>query len=97
MDEFLVIRVMNEATLRVLKKNGENTYKNELIKEYLKDRGFFYKITKKNAFKILAMVGVNPSQLDNMYNKLVNKVVFDRLCSEKQLDINNKNLVIKFY
>lgn len=47
MDEFIVIKVMNEAMQRLLESRGENSLKNQKIKEYLQDEAFFYKISKK--------------------------------------------------
>lgn len=89
-------KVINEATLKALQRNGKNCEKNLKIKEYLNDEAFFYKIDKNNALKILLMIGVKSDQIEIVYNKLVNISVFYRLINEKKININDKNIIIKF-
>lgn len=96
MDEFVVIKVMNEAMQRLLESKRENSLKNQKIKEYLQDEAFFYKISKKSAFKILLAVGVKSEQLENTYKKLIEPSVYYRLVREGKIDINDKCLVIKY-
>lgn len=47
MDEFVVIKVMNEAMLRLKKSKNEDSTKNEKIKEFLQDEAIFFKIRKE--------------------------------------------------
>lgn len=96
MDEFIVIKVMNEATKRLLESKHEDSIKNQKINEYLKDEAFFYKISKESAFKILLAVGVKSEQLENTYKKLISPSVYYRLVREGKIDINDKSLVIKY-
>lgn len=96
MDEFVVIKVMNEAMQRLLESKGENSLKNQKIKEFLQDEAFFYKISKKNAFKLLRAVGVKSEQLQTTYMKLIEPSVYYRLVREKKIDVNDKSLVIKY-
>lgn len=96
MDEFIVIKVMNEATKRLLESKHEDSIKNQKINEYLKDEAFFYKISKQNAFKILLAVGVKSEQLENTYKKLISPSVYYRLVREGKININDRSIVIKY-
>lgn len=73
MDEFIVIKVMNEATLRLKKNKNEDCTKNEKIKEFLQDKDFFFKISKENAIKVLQIVGVANDKLEEVYLKLTKR------------------------
>ena len=46
MDEFIVIKVMNEATLRLKKSKNEDFSINDKIKQLLQDEAIFFKIKK---------------------------------------------------
>lgn len=72
MDEFVVINVMNEAMIRLKRSKNQDASKNEKIKEFLKDRDFFFKINKDNAIKVLGYVGVADDKLEETYKKLTN-------------------------
>ena len=73
MDEFIVIKVMNEAMLKQKKRNNEDCTINEKIKKYLNDKEFFLKIDKDVALKVLTQVGVTNSKLEETYKKLTTK------------------------
>ena len=96
MDEFIVIKVMNEAMQRLLESKGESSIKNQKIKEYLLDEAIFYKINKEKTLKILIAVGVKSEQLETTYKKLVNPSVYYRLVREGKINTNDKSLVIKY-
>ena len=49
MDEFFVIKVMNEAMQKLLESKGENSLLNQKINKCLQDESFFYKINKEIA------------------------------------------------
>ena len=70
MNEFIVVKVMNEAMLRLKKSKNEDCTKNEIIKKYLEDENFFNKIGKNKAMKILEYVGVTEDKLEETYDKL---------------------------
>ena len=89
MDEFTVIKVMNEATLR-LKKN-----KNEELKKYLEDEALFFRIKKEHAIEILNSVGVAEDKLEEIYQKLTNKEMYDKLIKNGKIN-SSDNLVIKY-
>lgn len=73
MDEFVVIKVMNEATIRLKKSKNEDCTKNEKINEFLQDKNFFFKISKENALKVLRLVGVANDKLEEVYLKLTKR------------------------
>ncbi len=95
MDEFIVIKVMNEATIKLLKDKNKNCSINLKIKDFLQDEAFFFKISKDNAYKILFNVGVKKEQLDNVYNKLISPMVYYSLLKRNIIKPNDK-LVIKY-
>ena len=95
MNEFLVIKIMNEAMLRLHKSKNENYVQNEKINEYLKDEAFFFKIHKNIAIKILVCVGVAEDKLELTYLKLVKKEVYDKLIKEHKIKATD-NLVVKY-
>lgn len=96
MDEFILIKVMNEAMQRLLKDKGENTEKNDKIEEFLQDEAIFYKISKEHAFKVLTSVGVVKEELDNIYGKLVCPAKYFKLINENKLNPNDPAIRIKF-
>lgn len=73
MDEFIVVKVMNEAMLRLKKNKNEDYSINERIRHDLEDRELFLKISKKDALMILSDVGVSNGKLEEMYEKLMAK------------------------
>lgn len=95
MNEFVVIKVMNEATLRLLKSKNENYEKNEKLKEYFKDEAFFFKIDKEKALKVLIIVGVSNDKLEETYQKIISKNMYDTLVREGKIN-NNDNLIVKY-
>lgn len=95
MDEFIVIKVMNEAMLRLKDSKNEDSSFNEKIKEYLQDEAFFFKINKENAFKVLIGVGVLDEKLEETYQKLIPKSTYDRLL-QKGVIKTTDNLTVKY-
>ena len=76
MDEFIIIKVMNEAMIKLKKSKNENYTVNETIKQYLEtDEDLFFKISKNNALQILTSVGVADDKLEETYIKLMNKKI----------------------
>lgn len=95
MDEFVVIKVMNEAMIKLLKSKNENCNTNLKIKEFLQDEAFFFKINKNNAYKILLSVGVKKEQLEQTYQKLISPIVYYNLIKKGTISATDK-LVIKY-
>lgn len=77
MNEFNIIKIMNEATIRLKKSKNEDYDVNNKIKECLEDREFFYKIKKETAIRILICVGVSQDKLEETYQKLISKKIDD--------------------
>lgn len=71
MNEFIVVKVMNEAMLRVKKSNNQDYSINEKIKNDLQDEELFTKIDKDEAIELLHNVGVAEDKLEEMYEKLI--------------------------
>lgn len=74
MDELIVIKVMNEAMLRLKKGKNEDYSIHEKIDECLKDKDFFLKAKKDTAMKVLLSVGVSKDKLEETYGKLIKKI-----------------------
>ena len=96
MDEFIVVDVMNEAMIKTLKDKKGKIEENLKIKEYLKDRAFFFKISKKNALEILKKVGVREEQLENVYSKLIAESVYRNLLNSGEIKEDDEKIVIKY-
>lgn len=96
MDEFKVIVVMNDAMLKLLKDKNKNYEKNLKIKEYLKDKAFFFKINELNAYKILEAVGVKKEQLEKVYKKLIAPTMFYDLLNRGIIKVDDQDLMIKY-
>lgn len=95
MDEFIVIKVMNESMLRLKRDKNMDYTINEKIKELLEDEGLFFRIRKENAIKTLASVGVANDKLEEVYKKLTNKNMYDKLVREGKINTTDK-LAIKY-
>ncbi len=95
MDEFIVIKVMNEAMLRLKKNKNEDYKKNEELKKYLEDEALFFRIKKAYAIEILNIVGVAEDKLEETYQKLTNKEMYDKLIKNGKIN-SSENLVIKY-
>ena len=96
MNEYIIIKVMNEATIKSLKRKGENYLINEKIKKCLEDESFFFKIDKKMAIEILSQIGIKAESIENVYQKLINQSEYKRLINEKKIEPNDKNIIIKY-
>ena len=95
MDEFIVIKVMNEAMLRLKKSKNENYVINDKIKKYLEDEALFFKIKKDSAIKILTCVGVAEDKLEVTYLKLIRKEMYDKLIKNGKIKATD-NLVVRY-
>lgn len=96
MNEFVVVDVMNEAMIETLKNKNENFDSNLRIREYLKDKAFFFKISKKNAIEILKRVGVKEEQLENVYSKLIAEKSYRDLLNSGEIKENDESIIIKY-
>ena len=58
MNEFEIIKLMNETTKVYLNKKNEPSEKNEKIQRLLEnDEAFFFKIEKEKALNVLKIIG----------------------------------------
>ena len=83
MDKFTIIKIMNEAMIRLKISKNENCEKNEKIK-------------KKTAIKVLINVGVNEEKLEETYQKLTEKNIYDNLIRKGKIDPKNDTLIVKY-
>ncbi len=91
MDEFIIIKVMNESMLRLKKSKNKDYTVNEKIKELLEDEALFFRISKKNAINLLISVGVADDKLEEVYKKLTNNEMFDKLVEKGKINkVDNK-------
>lgn len=95
-DTFNVIIIMNEAKIKLAKEKDTSYDANLQIRELLKDRAYFYKINKEDAYKILRSVGVLEEMLPETYVKLVNREIYDNLVISRKLNPNDSDIIIKF-
>lgn len=96
MDEFKVVVVMNEATLKLLKDKNSNYEENLKIQKYLEDEAFFFKISKELAYNILENVGVRQESLETVYKKLIEPNMFYQLLNSGKIKADDNNLIIKY-
>ena len=96
MDKFVIIKIMNEAMLRLKMSKNEDCEKNEKIKEFLEDEALFFKIKKETAMKILTSVGVNEEKLEETYQKLTERSMYDNLLRKGKIDLKSDNLIVKY-
>lgn len=94
-DEFKVISVMNDATLKVLMDKNADYQENLKIKEYLKDEALFFKIDQTNAYKILLSVGVKQEKLEKVYKKLTSADTYFHLLNTGKIK-DNDDLILKY-
>ena len=95
-DEFKVIKIMNEAKIEILKEKNINCDLNIKIKEKLEDEAFFFKIKKEETFEILKNIGVKEDQMEKVFNNLVSADRFFFLIKKGVIAINDNNLIIKY-
>lgn len=95
MDEFIIIKVMNESMLRLKKDKNRDYTINKKIKELLEDETLFFRIIKRNAISLLDSVGVANDKLEEVYKKLTDKKIYNKLVEEGKINANDK-LTIKY-
>ena len=95
MDKFVVIKVMNEAMIRLRRSKNEDCEKNEK-KKFLEDEALFFKIKKETAIRILISVGVKTEKLEETYQKLIEKDVYENLIRKGKINSNDNKLIVKY-
>ncbi len=93
MNEFEIIKLMNETTKVYLNKKKETSEKNEKIQRLLEnDEAFFFKIEKEKALNVLKIIGVGKENMEEEYAKLTSQKEFCRL-RDKGIKIDDSFIV----
>ena len=93
MNEFEIIKLMNETTKVYLNKKNEPSEKNEKIQRLLEnDEAFFFKIEKEKALNVLKIIGVGKENMEEEYTKLTSQKEFCRL-RDKGMKIDDSFIV----
>ena len=85
MNQIEIINIMNEAMIKFLKEKNMDYSANVEIRENLKDEAYFFKIDKIKAYKILEIIGVKKSQLEEVYKKLISPNRFYELVQKGKI------------
>ena len=96
MDKFVVIKVMNEAMLRLKREKNEDCEKNETIKKFMDDEALFFRIKKETAINVLRCVGVNEEETEKTYQELTNKSTYDSLVRKGKINPNDEKILKKY-
>lgn len=96
MNKFEIIKIMNEATLRLKKSKNENCETNEMIKKFLQDETIFFKLDKETALNMLINVGVNKEKLNETYENLISRNVYNEFVKLGKIDPTDTKLIIKY-
>lgn len=96
MNKFIVIKIMNEAMLRLKMSKNEDCEKNKKIKEFLEDEALFFKIKKEIAIKILISVGVIEDKIEETYQELIKKSTYDDLIMKGKINPQDKQIIITY-
>ena len=93
---FECLNILNETNINYkIKKKMDCTFDIE-IRNMLKDETVFFKIPKRKAYQILQYIGIKNEFIDNAYNKLISPEIFYDLLYYKKIDINDKNLLVRY-
>lgn len=93
MNEFEIIKLMNEANKVYLNKMNEPSEKNQKIQRLLEnDEAFFFKIEKEKALNVLKIIGVGKENMEEEYAKLTSQKEFCRL-RDKGIKIDDSFIV----
>lgn len=93
---FECLNIMNETNINYkIEKKLDCTFDIE-IRDMLKDEAVFFKIQKGKAYQMLQYMGIKNEFIDNTYEKLISPEIFYNLLYYKKIDINDKNLLIKY-
>lgn len=66
------------------------------IKKFLEDEALFFKIKKETAIRILISVGVKTEKLEETYQKLIEKDVYENLIRKGKINSNDNKLIVKY-
>lgn len=93
---FECLNIMNETNINYkIEKKLDCTFDIE-IRDMLKDEAVFFKIQQGKAYQMLQYMGIKNEFIDNTYKELISPEIFYNLLYYKKIDINDKNLLIKY-
>ena len=96
MTQLSELKLINDSNILYLKKLNKNYKRNEIIKNILDDEACFFKMNKSDAYIILQDIGILSEQIDIIYQKLTSSDEFYRLFKSKKIDLNDKDILIKY-
>ena len=96
MTQLSELRLINDSNILYLKKINRSYKRNEIIKNILDDEACFFKMYKNDAYMILQDIGILDNQIDDIYQKLISSDEFYRLFKSKKIDLNDKDILIKY-
>lgn len=96
MTQLSELRLINDSNILYLKKINRSYKRNEIVKNILDDEACFFKMNKDDAYIILQDIGILSEQIDIIYQKLISSNEFYRLFKSKKIDLNDKDILIKY-
>ncbi len=90
------LKLINDSNIIYLKKLNRSYKRNEIVKNILNDEACFFKMNKNDAYLILQNIGILKEQIDIIYQKLISSEEFYRLFKAKKIDLNDKDILIKY-
>ena len=96
MTQLSELRLINDSNILYLKKINRSYKRNEIVKNILDDEACFFKMNKNDAYIILQDIGILSEQIDIIYQKLISSDEFYRLFKLKKIDLNDKDILIKY-
>lgn len=93
---FECINIMNETNIDYKIKNNKDYNINIKIRNILKDEAIFFKITQQRAHQLLEALEIKKEKINTVYEELISRKNFYNLLYNKKIDINDKNLLIKY-
>ena len=93
---FECINIRNETDIEYKINKQENYSTNIEIRNMLKDKAIFFKITKERAYEIFEKLKIDKDKINMVYEKLISKNCFYDLLYTGEIDINDEDLLIKY-
>ena len=94
------LKLMNYIKIDCLKELQQDTTRNELVKQILKDDEWINKIKKEDAFIIFKDIGIDEEKFEETYkdllyeSKVKNKVSENLLKEDKEANQNEEQIVV---
>ena len=94
------LKLMNYTKIECLKELQQDTTRNELVKQILKDDEWINKIKKEDAFIIFKDIGIDEEKFEETYkdllyeSKVKNKVSENLLKEDKEANQNEEQIVV---